>query len=70
MTDKRAISKGLWAPIATPERGRPWVLWIYVRSTRHEAKSAYLSGYDKDTATSALKRVRFARVTITEDSND
>jgi hypothetical protein len=63
---KQAISKGLWAPIATPERGNPWVMWIYVRATRRDSKAAYLSDVGPLFKKAALERVRFARVDVVE----
>lgn len=69
MPDKRAISKGLWAPIATPTRGTPWVIWTHVASTRKGARDSYLRRVDPLHIKHALARVRFARVTITEDDH-
>lgn len=70
MSEKRAISKGLWAPIATPTRGTPWVIWPHVASTRKAARESYLKLVDPAHHKKALARVRFARVTITEDTHD
>lgn len=64
---KQAKSSGLWAPIVTPSRGTPWVVWTCVRMTRREAKAEYLRDLPKDLIKDNLKRVRFSRVTITED---
>lgn len=69
MAEKRAISKGLWAPIATPTRGTPWVIWAHVAMTRKAARESYLQRYDPAHHKRALTRVRFARVTITEDDH-
>jgi hypothetical protein len=66
MTDKPAISKGLWAPIHTPQRGQPWVNWRCVRTTRKAAKEALLENIDACHHKRHLQGVRFARVTITE----
>jgi len=63
---KQAISKGLWAPIATPTRGNPWVMWAYVRTTRQDAKAEYLRNVDPLFKKAALERVRFARVDVVE----
>lgn len=68
MSDKRAVSKGLWAPIVNPSRGTPWVVWTCVRMTRKAAKEAYCEDVPPGHLRSHLSRVRFARVTITEDS--
>lgn len=70
MSDKLAISKGLWAPIATPTRGSPWVIWPHVAMTRKAARESYLQQFDPAYHEKALTRVRFARVTITEDDHD
>ena len=69
MADKRAISKGLWAPIATPARGTPWVMWPHVASTRQGARKSYLSHFPPENHKRALTGVRFGRVTITEDDH-
>lgn len=64
---KQAISKNLWAPKATPKRGAPWIIWSFVRMTRRDAKSAYLEGIEPECQKDCLDRVKFVRVTITED---
>jgi hypothetical protein len=62
----KAITKNLWAPIATPKRGHPWVIWTSVASTRSEARKLYLKNFIPQYHKEVLKRVRFARVTIVE----
>jgi hypothetical protein len=62
----KALSKGLWAPIVTPKSGMPWVVWTDIRSTRREAKAAYLECIDIEFQKKHLERVRFARVDISE----
>jgi hypothetical protein len=63
---KQAISKNLWAPIATPARGNPWVFWNCIRMTRRESKAEYLRDLAPELHKKALKRVRFARVDVVE----
>ena len=66
---ERAQSKGLWAAIITPSRGRPWVAHYTLASTKREARKLYLGGIpDPGLAKSYLANVRFAKVTITEQS--
>lgn len=65
--NKTGITTNLWAPIHTPKRGRPWVNWVCVRSTRREAKRALLEDIAPAYHAEHLQGVRFARVTITED---
>lgn len=67
-TDQLARSTGIWAPIITPKRGRPWVFWSALRGTRRDARSAFLANYRPERRADALKGVRFARVTVTEDA--
>lgn len=62
-----AKSAGLWAPIVTPRRGRPWVMWTCVRVMRRDAIAAFTAGLNPSVVQEHLSRVRFARVTITED---
>lgn len=61
-----ATTKNLWAPVVKAKRGNDWIVWTCVRSTRREAKSAYIDGVEADHIKHHLKRVRFARVTIQE----
>lgn len=63
---KQAISKNLWAPVATTARGAPWVIWSCIRATRRDAKAEYLSDLIPEVHKKALKRVRFARVDVVE----
>lgn len=69
MSEKRAISKGLWAPIHTPKRGAEWINWRCVRTTRKAARSALLEGIAPERHGPHLENTRFARVTITEDEH-
>ena len=64
----KAQSKGLWAAVITPTRGRPWVAHHTLANTKREARELYLGGIpDPVLAMRYLERVRFAKVTITED---
>jgi len=65
---KPAISKNLWAPVHTPARGNPWINWRCVRTTRKASREALLEGIGPDYHKKHLDGVRFARVTITEDT--
>lgn len=69
MAEKRAISKGLWAPIHTPDRGHPWINWQCVKTTRKAAQEALLEHVAPKYHRSFLSGVRFARVTISEDDH-
>jgi hypothetical protein len=62
----KASMKNLWAPIATPKRGAPWPLFHCIRESRKAARDAYLEGVPESMRPSALERVRFAKLTITE----
>lgn len=54
-----------WAAIATHDRGG-WIVPWTVRRTKREARIAYLGAYEPAYHVTALRRVRFARVVITE----
>lgn len=62
-----AVTKRLWAPIIKPARGHEWVNWLCVRSTKREAIIAYRAGVPIECMRHHIRRVRFARVTITEE---
>lgn len=62
-----AQSKGLWAPIVKPDRGAEWIHWYCIRTTRKEAKRAYLDGVVLAAHKMWLRKVRFARVMVVED---
>ena len=56
-------TNNLWAPVTT--RGRkPWILWTCVRSTRREAKQAYLEGIDEKHHEHHLARIKFMKVFV------
>lgn len=57
-------TSGLWAPIVKPTRGKEWVIWTCIRGTRRDARAAYLEHMEPSHYATALKRVRFARVSI------
>lgn len=67
-----AIEKRLWAPIRIdPREGRPdWPLYSLIRYTRREAKADYLAAMWPMSEREALKGIRFARVTIVEQSEE
>lgn len=57
----------MWAPIVTGSRSE-WPAWPYIRSTRRDAKKAYLEGFEPQAHARVLKNIRFARVTIIEET--
>lgn len=61
-----ATTVGLWAPIVDSGRTR-WIVWTDVRTTRRAAREAYLEPFPPHMHKKQLARVKFARVTITED---
>lgn len=61
-----AITKNLWASKIKPTRGKPWIIWPDVRSTRREAKRAFLEGIDPEFQKKHLERVEFVRVFVQE----
>lgn len=65
----------LWAPIIVPAVGNPWVLYSCIRYTRKGAREAYVDGFGgKETGPKYMrkqirqKKLRFARVTVTEQT--
>ena len=66
--NKPAITKNMWAPIRIGQRG-DWVIYSFIRYTRREAKAAFLENWGRADHKHALADVRFARVTITEETN-
>ena len=54
----------LWAPLVTAAR-KPWIVWTCVRSTRKDAKAAYLEDYPETSYKELLARVKFIRVFVT-----
>jgi len=62
----KAVTRNLWAPLVTPKRGKPWISHLDVRSTRREAKAAFIGDMTPETADSCLRNVRFVKVTVTE----
>lgn len=66
---KPAVTRNMWAPIRDAVRGPDWVCAACIRYTRRDAKAAFLAAFSPEPRhqRQALKGVRFARVTITED---
>lgn len=65
---KPLAAKRLWAPIASPNKGRPWILWRYIGYTKADAKREYLRDVPTALHKELLERVRFSRVTVAEDT--
>lgn len=61
-----ATSPRLWAPVHTPKRGRPYINWTCIAYTRTESKQLLLKYVKPERQAEILKRVRFARITISE----
>lgn len=57
-----AVSPRLWVAVITPKRGRPWIHYYTIRSTRKESMNAFR----KCTGGEPDSRVRFVRCAITE----
>lgn len=53
----------LWAPLVTSGR-KPWIAWTCVRSTRRDAKEAYLDGIAVIHHKEHLARVKFVKVYV------
>ena len=64
-----AQTKNLWVPIVTPVSGDEWINWSAVSTTRRGSKRLYLYGSSVDMHKQMLERVRFAKVTITEQKS-
>lgn len=58
-------TNNLWAPVTTQGR-KPWIIWTCVRSTRREAKHAYLEGLDPKYHKKHLARIKFIKVFVAE----
>ena len=60
-------TNNLWAPLVMSGR-TPWIIWTCVRSTRRDAKAAYLEGFPASYHEQHLARIRFIRVYVAEQS--
>jgi hypothetical protein len=56
-------TNNLWAPVVTAGR-KPWIIWTCVRSTRKDAKAAYLEGFPEKYHKEHLARVKFVKVFV------
>jgi hypothetical protein len=73
MMDKKtkiAAPIHMWAPIRKAKRGADWIIWTDIRSTRREAKRAYLDQIEPAMHKDWLRDVRFAKVSVVEIATD
>jgi len=60
-------TNNLWAPIVTAGR-KPWIIWHCVRSTRKDAKAAYLGGFPEKYHKEHLAQIKFIKVFVAAQS--
>lgn len=62
-----ATTRGLWAPVIDNGRSR-WIVWTDVRTTKRDARNAYLSAFSPEHRGRALGNVTFVRVFLAEEA--
>ena len=65
---KPVTRERMWAPIIKEPTGLEWINWECLRPTRREAKHAIVRYWGLLPDADLLKSIRFARVTITEET--
>ena len=63
---KPAITKNLWAPLITPKRGRPWIDYSKIASTRMACRFYHLDGLTDKGREMFASITKYVRVTVTE----
>ena len=53
----------LWAPLVTSGR-KPWIVWTCVRSTRRDARKAYVDGIPEIHHKKHLSQIKFVKVHV------